>query len=370
MKTNTSVNENIIYEKELREEIGKHRDRAFDVINKAGGLMLLDNESLAPINDVARFYNVTRETIQMLIINNKREFQKTGTKVVTSRAILSLASKNNLLANVEHKRGYKLITVGEYSTKISNGQNTLLTKDSIIRVGMLLRDSEVAREFRDQATEILKRADVNTIVEVKDEQLRQKAELYDKMTEGIPKLAQESLLTTIEHYQNTIKELERKAARELQEERQKTQDMKVAKRSVEKRMKQFEQLATENGETLENVVKDLEKARRKSDLFDTYIDSGLNMTLQEFCKRHLDDLRTKSFIEWLQADGILYNNRNVNAVYRTKKSFESWLINVPVKQYNGKMRMTLMITPRGSVKLAQKYIGDDRLYGSLSEFGN
>ncbi|HDX9650100.1 TPA: hypothetical protein ROY23_000492 [Bacillus wiedmannii] len=76
MKTNTKekVNENIIYEKELREEIGKHRERAFDIINKAGGLMLLDNESLAPLNDVARFYNVTKETIHMLIRYNKEEF--------------------------------------------------------------------------------------------------------------------------------------------------------------------------------------------------------------------------------------------------------------------------------------------------------
>ena len=46
-----------------------------------------------------------------------------------------------------------------------------------------------------------------------------KAELYDKMTDGVPKMAQESLLTTIEHYQTTVRELERKAEQELQEER-------------------------------------------------------------------------------------------------------------------------------------------------------
>ena len=41
------------------------------------------------------------------------------------------------------------------------------------------------------------------------------------MTDGVPKMAQESLLTTIEHYQTTVRELERKAEQELQEERKK-----------------------------------------------------------------------------------------------------------------------------------------------------
>ena len=372
MKTNTkeNVNENIIYEKSLREEIGKHRDKAFDIINKVGGLMLLDNESLAPLNEVARFYNATRDTIKMLIRNNKQEFQKTGVKVVSGRDVINSVGKNNLPTEIEQKNGYKLITIGERSAKIANGRNTMLTKDSIIRVGMMLRDSEVAREFRDQATEILKRADVNTIVEVKDDQLRKKAELYDEMTDGVPKMAQESLLTTIEHYQTTVRELERKAEQELQEERKITQDAKAARKKAEENTKLFEQLATETGEKLESVVKDLEKARRKSDLFDRYIDSGLNMTLQEFCKRYLDGIKTKSFIAWLQSDGILYENRNTNAVYRTRKGFEQWLINVPVKQYNNAMKTTLMITPSGVVKLAQKYVGDPRLNESWIEFGN
>ncbi|MDA1527237.1 phage antirepressor KilAC domain-containing protein [Bacillus cereus group sp. TH260-2LC] len=368
--TKTDVNENIIHEKALRDEIGKHRDHAFNIINQAGGLMLLDNDSLAPLNDVARFYKVTRRTIQMLIRNNKEEFQKTGVKSISSKEFFGLGGKNNLPPKIESKKGYKLITIGEHSTKVSNWRNTVLTKDSIIRVGMLLRDSEVAKEFRDQVTKILNRADVNTIVEVRDEQLRQKAELYDKMTDGVPKMAQESLLTTIEHYQATIKELERKAEQELQEERQRTQEAKAARKKAEENTKLFQQLATETGEKLEDVVKGLEKSRRKSDLFDRYIDSGLNMTLQEFCKQYLDDLKTKSFIAWLQADGILYENRNTNGVYRTRKGFEQWLVNVPVKQYNGAMKRTLMITPKGSIKLAQKYVDDPRLKESWIDFGN
>ena len=67
---------------------------------------------------------------------------------------------------------------------------------------------------------------------------------------------------------------------------------------------------------------------------------------------------------------ILYENRNTNAVYRTRKGFEQWLINVPVKQYNNAMKTTLMITPSGVVKLAQKYVGDPRLNESWIEFGN
>ena len=114
------------------------------------------------------------ETQLKCLLEITKGISKTGVKVVSGRDVINSVGKNNLPTEIEQKNGYKLITIGERSAKIANGRNTMLTKDSIIRVGMMLRDSEVAREFRDQATEILKRADVNTIVEVKDDQLRKK----------------------------------------------------------------------------------------------------------------------------------------------------------------------------------------------------
>ena len=134
------------------------------------------------------------------------------------------------------------------------------------------------------------------------------------MTDGVPKMAQESLLTTIEHYQTTVRELERKAEQELQEERKITQDAKAARKKAEENTKLFEQLATETGEKLESVVKDLEKARRKSDLFDRYIDSGLNMTLQEFCKRYLDGIKRNRLLRGCNQTGF-YTKTEIQTQY-------------------------------------------------------
>ena len=80
MKTNTkeNVNENIIYEKSLREEIGKHRDKAFDIINKVGGLMLLDNESLAPLNEVQDSIMQLETQLKCLLEITKRNFKNRG----------------------------------------------------------------------------------------------------------------------------------------------------------------------------------------------------------------------------------------------------------------------------------------------------
>ena len=198
------------------------------------------------------------ETQLKCLLEITKGISKTGVKVVSGRDVINSVGKNNLPTEIEQKNGYKLITIGERSAKIANGRNTMLTKDSIIRVGMMLRDSEVAREFRDQATEILKGRMSTRLSKLKTISYA-KAELYDKMTDGVPKMAQESLLTTIEHYQTTVRELERKAEQELQEERKITQDAKAARKKAEENTKLFEQLATETGEKLESVVKDLEK---------------------------------------------------------------------------------------------------------------
>lgn len=61
-------------------------------------------------------------------------------------------------------------------------------------------------------------------------------------------------------------------------------------------------------------MKDLEKARRKSDLFDRYIDSGLNMTLQEFCKRYLDGIKRNRLLRGCNQTGF-YTKTEIQTQY-------------------------------------------------------
>lgn len=68
-----------------------------------------------------------------------------------------------------NKRGHFLVETADGYVKMANRSNGLFPKRAILRVGMLLRDSEVAKEVRTQllnieekAPEVIKKAEVDT----------------------------------------------------------------------------------------------------------------------------------------------------------------------------------------------------------------
>ncbi|MGR5977167.1 hypothetical protein ACT7DE_29870 [Bacillus paranthracis] len=110
-----------------------------DVLEKVKGLLLLPNMEMATTKQVAEFYEIEDSVIRHVIKENKEELLQDGYKINVGK---DLACELISHAKVERKRGHILIN-GEM--RLPYTEVALFSKRAILRVGMLLRDSLVAK---------------------------------------------------------------------------------------------------------------------------------------------------------------------------------------------------------------------------------
>ncbi len=101
-----------------------------DVLDKVGALATLPDDMHVTTDMVATFYEVPAETIRSLVLDNRAEVESDGYAVVTR-------------AEFESSFG-KLSSEDRYVRRIA-----IFPRRAVLRVGMLLRDSHVARRVRD-----------------------------------------------------------------------------------------------------------------------------------------------------------------------------------------------------------------------------
>lgn len=186
-----------------------------EVLDKVGDLLLLPNTEYATIEQVANYYNVGIEAIQSIVKRQRDELNSDGFKTLTGSETKSFLVKSNM--NVTNFRGY-FEADGQRFAYRSNG---LFPKRAILRVGMLLRDSEIAKEVRTRLLDIVHDVEqenpeiiTNVISEISEEKQlmldRVEAEMngdYSKVCEINAKLF--ALKNKrIEEQAETIKELE------------------------------------------------------------------------------------------------------------------------------------------------------------------
>lgn len=120
----------------------------FEVLEKVKGLLLIAGTDYAVLSQVADYYEVGLEAIASLVKDNREELLEDGlinATGVETKQILGKFSKD--FAN---QRGYFTCD----GIKFNHRNNLLFTRRSILRVGMLLRDSLIAREVRSQLLNI------------------------------------------------------------------------------------------------------------------------------------------------------------------------------------------------------------------------
>ncbi|PHG75163.1 phage antirepressor KilAC domain-containing protein [Bacillus wiedmannii] len=132
----TKVNtEEIIVTKEEREALIER----IEVLQKVKDLLLLPGLEMATTKQVAQFYEVTHEAIRKVMSRHGDELQADGMHLEKYSEIKERITVSNvtLLENGVSKRG-----------------TYVFPKRAILRVGMLLRDSLIAKEVREQLLNI------------------------------------------------------------------------------------------------------------------------------------------------------------------------------------------------------------------------
>ena len=117
----------LVENKELRiEKLGR-----IEVLDRVGSLLLLPNSDVATTKQLSEFYGVALTTIKECYQNNLEELSNSGAKVIKGVDLKDLKTRTNNPSEL-----FRVPSVIVFS------------KRAILNVGMLLRDSEVAKEIR------------------------------------------------------------------------------------------------------------------------------------------------------------------------------------------------------------------------------
>lgn len=170
-------NENqLLEQKELRESvIGR-----IEVLDKVGDLLMLGNTEYATTSQVATYYGVGLEAINSIIKDHRDELETNGFKKFKKNEILRNVLKGH---NVTNERTRAIVNVEGEEIIINNTGLNLFSKRAILNVGMLLKDSEVAKEIRTRLLDIVHDAsniiteNGNTIVENVVEEITEERQL-------------------------------------------------------------------------------------------------------------------------------------------------------------------------------------------------
>ncbi len=125
-----------------KEQRDKYIERT-DVLEKVKELNTLAGTEYMTTNQVAEFYEVSRKLIGKIRNRHKSELDSDGVETLLGKEVL-----NRFRQNV--KGEIKVSGEGSYldGAIVGHGYNVIYPKRAVLRVGMLLRDSEVAKEVR------------------------------------------------------------------------------------------------------------------------------------------------------------------------------------------------------------------------------
>lgn len=158
-----------IENKDLRE---KYITR-FEVLEKVKTLLLIPQMECMTIRQVADFYEVEQNTVKQIALNHSDELISDGMCVKTPSDFKILKGKSCTFKNLEQKNGKLIVQINDTTTlEIPNRGIRCFPRRAILRIGMLLRDSQIAKEVRTQLLNIEEKTNQMTKTEEINEEER------------------------------------------------------------------------------------------------------------------------------------------------------------------------------------------------------
>ena len=140
---NTETELDIIENKETRDGLMSH----VEVLAKVGKIVSIPGTEYTNTLGVATYYGVDREVVKKVVQNNHSELVHDGLLNLTGNE-----AKDYIMSYGENisPKDFKNVPGGFIckDVKLANRSNLLFNRRSILRVGMLLRDSDVAKSVR------------------------------------------------------------------------------------------------------------------------------------------------------------------------------------------------------------------------------
>lgn len=160
MEQKKNLNENIISDRNIRDECVNR----YDVLENVKQLLLLPGTDLSTTKLVSEFYEVDEKAIEKVCLRHADELETDGMCTKKYKELSNLQYVGLKTAKGKVTFVYKDGVEYDFPTRGTR----IFPKRAILRVGMLLRDSEVAKEVRTQllniegkASEEIKVQDIN-----------------------------------------------------------------------------------------------------------------------------------------------------------------------------------------------------------------
>ena len=160
----------------LNERKQKINEKNIHVLEQVKDILTIGKTDLITVQMCADYFEANERTVSDCINVNKLELEENGLKVYKRKEIIQIFENTN----------YPYL---EEEFKIPNRGLRLMTKRTLLNIGMLLRDSEIAKELRRRILDVVHDAEnengsINTIVNEIDEETKLKVDYVDAMMSG------------------------------------------------------------------------------------------------------------------------------------------------------------------------------------------
>ena len=146
MRIKEKSNDNIISDRNMRDNCVNH----YEVLENVKKVLLIPDTEWATQKQVAEYYEVGEKAIETICTRHKDELESDGVSLKSYKEFLNI--QNEGLETVVGKTIF-LFANGE-SLTVPNRGLKVFPRRAILRVGMLLRDSAIAKEVRTQLLNI------------------------------------------------------------------------------------------------------------------------------------------------------------------------------------------------------------------------
>lgn len=159
--------EELLEQKELRDQLANR----VEVLEKVKNLLLLPKTDFATTKQVAEFYEISESNIRSLYKEHRDEFDEDGAKLYKYDDFKKLAGTTSKMF-----RGKAIFTFdNNYELEVNPRGARLFPKRVILRMGMLLKTSDIAKQVRTSLLDIEEKAPVE--IKLQDINEEQKIQL-------------------------------------------------------------------------------------------------------------------------------------------------------------------------------------------------
>lgn len=214
-----TTTEDFITSREFRDE---RLDR-INVLEKVKSILLLPGTEFATINQVADYYEVDREAVKKVVQRHRDEFDLNGLATIKGNDVIKKIENELGLDNLSKPKkdcnsnevvhgdtmspskniDTKVISLEKVKggievngVRVNYTKNFLFNRRAILLTGMLLTDSKVAKEVRNQLLNI----EEKTSVETKTEDINKEHDFFDRFDEALARgNIEEAIKCQVEH---------------------------------------------------------------------------------------------------------------------------------------------------------------------------